>query len=94
MPKISTVRTLANKLLNYRLKNLVKHLSDGWSITAASDLQGNIMTISVIDEVGHFQSQISEEDLELLIDMELLEGKDTPGKSRFDIVSYTLRKVA
>lgn len=78
-------------MLEYRHKNLFKRLAEGWSISAATNPSGQLMSVSLVDQVGHFQSQLSSEDLDLFIDLDLLDAKEAPRKTRFDIMNYTLR---
>jgi hypothetical protein len=94
MPRTRNANSLLNRLLEYRHKNLLKRLSEGWSISAASAPDGHLMNVSLVDEAGHFQSQLKSEDLDLFIELELIEGQEAPRKTRFDITNYTLRRVA
>ena len=93
MPRTRNANSLLGRLLEYRHKNLLKRLSEGWSISAANS-NGQLMNVSLVDEVGHFQSQLKPEDLDLFIELDLIEGQEGPLKSRFDITNYTLRRVA
>ena len=95
MPRTRNANSLFSRLLEYRHKNLLKRLSEGWSISAAANpCGGEVMNVSLIDESGHFQSQLKLEDLDLFIELELIEGQEAPRKTRFDIINYTLRRVA
>ncbi len=94
MPKTRNAFSLLIRLLEYRQKNLLKKLSEGWLLSAASNPTGQIMSISLIDEVGHFQANVSNDDFDLFIGLNLIEGSEAPRKARFDIINYTLRKVA
>ena len=91
MPKTRNPNSLLSRLLEYRHKNLFKRLSEGCSITAATNPTGQLMSVSLIDEVGHFQSQVSTEDLDLFLELDLLDATEAPRKTRFDIMNYTLR---
>lgn len=94
MPRTRNANSLLSRLLEYRQKNLLKQLSAGWSISAAANPNGDLVNVSLVDEAGHFQSQVKQEDLDLFLELELIEGHEAPLKTRFDITNYTLRRVA
>lgn len=77
--------------LCYRLKNLVKRLSDGWSITATATGGGQLLSIALLTESGSFHSKITEDDLAALVDHDLVEGNERMGQRYMVVTNYALK---
>lgn len=92
MPRLSNERSQAMRMLAYRQKNLLKRLSDGWSIAATSSLTGKILSLSLLNEIGQFQAQIKDEDFDTLLSNGFIEGKEAPSRrTHLDITMYSLK---
>jgi hypothetical protein len=92
---LNTVTNGASSLqLGWRLKTLVKRLSEGWCITATSSAAGQLLSISVLTESGAFHSALSEDELNVLVENDLVEGHELNGKRYMNVMSYGLKNVA
>jgi hypothetical protein len=91
MPKlISDQAKTLNALVTYRMKNLVKRLSDGWSITVTERNTGELLSISLLTESGTFHSTLHPEELDTLVEQGLLDSREKPGKY-LNVTSYALK---
>ena len=77
--------------LCYRLKNLVKRLSEGWSIAATSSGAGQLLSIALLTESGSFHSKITEDDLNTLVENDLVEGNERMAQRHMIVTNYALK---
>ena len=77
--------------LCYRLKNLVKRLSDGWSITATASGAGQLLSIALLTESGSFHSKITEDDLNALVEHDLVQSHERMGRRYMTVTNYALK---
>ena len=82
---------VSTEQLCYRLKNLVKRLSDGWSITATATGAGQLLSIALLTESGSFHSKITEADLNTLVEHDLVEGEERIGRRYMIVTNYALK---
>ena len=92
---LNTVSHSASSLqLGWRLKTLIQRMADGWCITATSSAAGQLLSISVLTESGAFHSALTEDELNVLVNNDLVEGHELNGKRYMNVMSYALKNVA